>query len=159
MKRKEREKEIRTLLGLDLGQVNALFAAVAEINELLGQYVMEHMGGQDDPDSWRVYKGVIFKGNPCSFFIRSEEMPESPVLVKKQELQKDGTFLFQLIIDVGLDPWVAYGNSQEELAALLRDTTEPKGGRLSIYPAINSRIQAAQGIISVLEPLYVVLQD
>jgi len=151
-------KEIRTIVGVTLEQVNALFGVVATMEEMLSP-----KGKTTLPDNnhWYCLEAYVLNGDPCFVLLKYGSICTKLLEIKKAQLQRDGKWVVQLVIEGAQRyPDVSYGSSPKEIG----DAGWNSSGRLAargtllISPAISSRIDDALGLGCRLEPLYVVPQ-
>ena len=144
-------KEIRTLIGVSLQQLTALFAVVPVIDEMIS--TKGKMTANDNP-WWCYYEATFPDGLPCWFCVQKEKMQNRALellVIKKVQLQRDNLFLVQLIISELQEVEVIYGDSFQKLSA--REDDSP--GIITVRPAILSRIEKALDFATKAEPIHV----
>ncbi len=151
-------KEIRTLVGVTLAQLNALFLAVEDVVKLK-----------------EAEEATLPDGKLCGFMFKQRGDCNFSLYIKKAQLQKGDTALFvvQLGVEGKFQIEVWHGDSLEKVELAHQSVTatgnwrnkkewEALGsprlnyGVLHAYPAVSSRIDRALGFTETVQQLQVV---
>ena len=141
-------KEFRTLVGVTLEQLNALFGIGEELKELFKR--KEQLRPGQFTGMIYYFEAVLPKGSPVAYDTKFDTrgMPEI-FKIQKVQLVKEDLFVVKLKIEA--EPWeVVWANTPGEL-----DSQEKKRGTLLLRAAILLRIERALGTSGKVPPLVV----